>query len=202
MQVPLLFTAALCSVAISYWRAQDRAIWVFEAVAVLIGVPLLFLTRHAFPLTPLLYWLFFLHAQLLLMGAHYTYAEVPFGNWLRRHLRLSRNPYDRIGHFAQGFVPAILLRELILRTSDLGRGWWLPVLVVASCLGFSAFYELIEWRIAVARHETPEKFLSTQGDPWDTQWDMCCALVGAISSLCLLSRRHDLQLLAMGIPLR
>ncbi len=192
-----LFTAlaALTVVALiaSFVGARDRPLWFFEAAGVLIGLPLLLVTRRRFPVTPLLYCLFFLHALILLAGAHYTYAEVPFGFWLKRTLGLSRNPFDRIGHFAQGFVPAMLLRELLLRTSKLGRGKWLWLLVTASCLGFSAFYELIEWWTAVATHSDAELFLGNQGDPWDTQWDMFSALIGAVTAQCLLGQWHARQ---------
>jgi putative membrane protein len=161
---------------------------------VLIGLPLVLATRRRFPLTPLLYLLLAVHAVILMVGGKYTYAEVPAGFWVRDWLGLARNHYDRLGHFAQGFVPAILAREILWRRSPLRRSRWLGFVVVSVCLAFSAFYELIEWWTAAATGEAAEAFLGTRGDPWDTQWDMFLALLGALSSLALLSRTHDRQL--------
>jgi putative membrane protein len=158
---------------------------------VLIGVPLLVATFSAFRLSPLLYRLLFLHAVILAVGGHYTYANVPIGFWAQDLLELSRNHYDRIGHLAQGFIPAILAREILLRRSPLRRGRWLFFLVVCVCLAFSAFYELIEWCAALIGGDSAESFLGTQGDVWDTQWDMFLALLGALAAQCLLGRAHD-----------
>ena len=157
----------------------------------------LWATRRRFPLTPLLYRLLCFHALVLILGGYYTYAHVPLGDWVKDALGLARNPYDRLGHFTQGFVPAILVRELLLRTSPLRRGVWLYVLSVSVCMAFSAFYELIEWWAAVIGGSNAEAFLGTQGDVWDTQWDMFCALVGANVALCLLGRVHDRQVAAI-----
>jgi putative membrane protein len=151
-------------------------------------------TYRKFPLTPLLYRLLFVHALILILGGHYTYARVPVGYWFQDLLDLSRNHYDRLGHFAQGFIPAILVREILLRRSPLIRGKWLFFLTVSVCLAFSAFYEFTEWWAAVAGGESAENFLGTQGDIWDTQWDMFLAFVGAITSQLLLSKVHDRQL--------
>jgi len=138
--------------------------------------------------------LLFLHAVILMVGGHYTYARVPVGNWVQDWLDLSRNHYDRLGHLAQGFIPAILVREILIRLSPLRRGRWLFFLAVCVCLAFSAFYELLEWWAALIGGEASESFLGTQGDVWDTQWDMFLALFGAISALFLLARAHDRSL--------
>jgi putative membrane protein len=176
----------------------DRMTWLLETLPVMLGLLILPLTYRRFPLTPLLYRLLALHAVILIVGGHYTYAEVPLGNWLRDALELSRNHYDRLGHLAQGFIPAILAREILLRRSPLRAGGWLFFIVACICLAFSAFYEMIEWWTALISAEAAEAFLGTQGDPWDTQWDMFLALIGALSSQLLLARRHDRQLAALA----
>jgi putative membrane protein len=150
-------------------------------------------------LTTLLCCLLAVHAVILMVGGHYTYAEVPLGFWVRDALGLARNHYDRLGHFAQGFVPAILAREILLRNTPLRRGGWLFFLVVCVCLAFSALYELIEWWTALISGEGATAFLGTQGDVWDTQWDMFLALVGALTAQLLLARVHDRQLVARGL---
>jgi putative membrane protein len=167
---------------------------------VLLGVPILVATHRRFPLSPLLYRLLFLHALILMVGGHWTYARVPAGFWVRDWLHLSRNPWDRLGHFAQGFVPALLVREVLLRTSPLRRGAWLFFLVVCVCLAASAFYEFIEWWAAWIGGASAESFLGTQGDPWDTQWDMFTALLGALAAQLLLGRTQDRSLARMGVP--
>jgi putative membrane protein len=172
----------------------ERGTWLLEVVPVLIGAPLLLATGRRFPLTPLTYRLIFVHALILILGGHYTYARVPLGFWLQDLLDLSRNHYDRLGHLAQGFIPAILAREVLLRTSPLRPGRWLFALVTSVCLAFSAVYELIEWWAAAIGGEEAESFLGTQGDVWDTQWDMFLALLGALSAQLLLARRHDREL--------
>jgi len=176
----------------------DRLTWTLETLPVMIGILLLVLTWRSFPLTPLLYRLLAIHAVILMIGGYYTYAEVPLFNWLRDSLELSRNHYDRVGHFVQGFVPAILAREVLIRRSPLTGGGWLFLVVTSICLAFSAFYELIEWWTALLNEEAAASFLGTQGDHWDTQWDMFLALTGAILSQLLLSRRHDRQLAALA----
>ena len=165
-----------------------------EVFPILLGVPLLIATRRRFPLTPLAYRLLFLHALILMLGGHYTYARVPFGFWLQDLLGLARNPYDRLGHLAQGFVPAILTREILLRRGVLRRGGWLFFLVTCVCLSLSACYEFIEWGSAEIGGASADDFLGTQGDVWDTQWDMLCALIGALLAQLALGRMHDREL--------
>ncbi|MCX5366155.1 DUF2238 domain-containing protein [Streptomyces sp. NBC_00124] len=195
----LLAGVVVVGVALSAWGAQDRTTWFLETVWVLVGLPLVVLTRRRFPLTDLLCCLLAAHALVLVIGGHYTYAEVPFGNWLRDELGLERNPYDRFGHLMQGFVPAVLVRELLSRTSPLRGSRWLAPLTVCACLAFSAVFEMLEWLAAVLGGQAADAFLATQGDVWDTQWDMFCALVGATVSVLLLSRPHDRQLAARAL---
>lgn len=189
-----MFGALLAALVVSAWAPRDTPTWFMEAAPVLIGLPLVLASREKFPFTPLLYRLLFAHALILLVGAHYTYAEVPAGAWVSAYFGSARNHYDRLGHFAQGFVPAILARELLLRRSSLVRGRWLFFLVCCVCLAFSACYELMEWAAAAVLGEDADAFLGTQGDPWDTQWDMFLALMGSIFSQLILSRRHDREL--------
>ncbi len=172
----------------------DRFTWVMEVFPVLIAVPVLILTYTRFRFTPLVYTLIAIHACILMVGGKYTYAQVPLGFWMERVFGFTRNHYDRIGHFAQGFVPALVAREILSRQSPLKGSRWLPFLVVCFCLAFSAFYELIEWWTALAKGASADAFLGTQGDPWDTQWDMFYALVGAVTGLVTLSRVHERQL--------
>ena len=178
----------------SGWAPKDRFTWFLEVLPVLIGIPLLYWAKEWFPLTPLLYGLLTLHAVILLVGGHYTYAEVPLGAWMQEAFGFARNHYDRIGHFTQGFVPAILFREILLRRSPLKPGAWIFVIVCSFCLSFSALYELFEWRVASRTGQSATAFLGTQGDEWDTQWDMFLALVGSITSQTLLSSVHDRHL--------
>ncbi|MBA3496954.1 MAG: DUF2238 domain-containing protein [Gemmatimonadales bacterium] len=177
---------------------HDRFTWWLEVAPILIGVPALILLYPTLRLTPLTYALVWLHCLILMLGGHYTYAQVPLGFWIQDALGFARNHYDRIGHFAQGFIPAMLAREIFIRRSPLGGSRWLPFLVVCFCLAFSAFYELIEFWTALAVGGAATDFLGTQGDVWDTQWDMQLALVGAIVSLLTLSRAQDRQLEARG----
>ena len=178
----------------SAWRPHDWPTWFLEAVPVLITLPLLAAIYRRFSFTALAYWMMALHAVVLLVGAHYTYAEVPLFNDLRDAWDLERNHYDRIGHIAQGLFPSIVIREILLRRSPLQTGKWLFFVVTCIALAISAFYELIEWWVAVATDDGAVAFLGTQGDPWDTQWDMCLALCGALAAQLLLSRTHDRQL--------
>ena len=180
----------------------DRATWVLEVFPIFVAVPVLLLTFRRFPLTPLAYVLIFLHALILMLGGHYTYARVPLGFWVQDLLDLGRNHYDRLGHLAQGFVPAILVREVLLRRSPLVRGRWLFVLVTAFCLAVSACYEFVEWWAALIGGESAEAFLGTQGDVWDTQWDMFLALIGAVVAQLTLSRVHGRQLARLPASLR
>ncbi len=176
------------------WSARapfDRATWWMEVAPVMIAAPLLVATHRRFPLTPLLQVLIAAHALVLIVGGAWTYAKVPFGFWLQDVLALDRNPYDRIGHFMQGLVPAMVAREILLRLRVVrGRGW-LFYIVTSICLAISALYELIEWGAAVALGQGADAFLGTQGDPWDTQSDMAMALVGAIVGQVLLGRWQD-----------
>jgi putative membrane protein len=173
---------------------HDRFTWFLEVFPVMLGVPALILVYPRFRFTPLVYTLIALHSIILMIGGKYTYAEVPFGFWMQGAFGFARNHYDRIGHFAQGFVPAMVAREILLRRSPLGGSRWLPFVVICFCLAFSAFYELIEFWTALATGGAAEAFLGTQGDPWDTQWDMMLALIGSIAALATLGRMHDRQL--------
>ena len=161
------------------------------------GAPVLVATHRRFPFTPLLYVLMALHAMVLMVGGHWTYAEVPAGHWVRDWLHLARNPYDRLGHLFQGFMPVLLFREVLFRKSVLRPGIWSIVVLLLMVLGLSAAYELLEWLTAVATGSKADAFLGTQGDPWDTQWDMACALTGGSPALLALSRLHDRQRTAL-----
>jgi len=189
-------------------KPHDFFTWLLEVGPVLIGLPLAFAVQRRFPLSGLLLGLLWLHSVILIVGGHYTYARVPLGDWAMEWFGWSRNNYDKLGHFAQGFVPAILTREILLRTSPLkhqqngpfdtaqGNGSvrpsrWLGFLVVSVCLAFSAFYELLEWAVAELSGAAADDFLGTQGYAWDTQTDMALALVGAVAALLLLARAHD-----------
>ncbi len=165
-----------------------------EAGPAVIAVAVLAITYRRFPLTPLLYWLILVHSVILMVGAHYTYAEVPAFDWLQEQWGLSRNYYDKVGHFAQGFVPAIAAREVLIRLSPLVPGRWLAFVVVSICLAISAAYELLEWMVALISESGAEAFLGTQGDEWDTQSDMAMALLGACLALVSCGAVHDRQL--------
>ena len=174
----------------------DRFTWFLENAPVILGVPVLAATYRRFPLTDLLYGLIALHALVLMVGGHWTYAEVPAGHWVQARLHLARNPYDRLGHLFQGFVPVLLFREVLVRKGVLRLGRWSAFVLILMALGLSAAYELVEWQTAVWTGSSADAFLGTQGDPWDTQWDMACALIGASAALALLGRRHDRALVA------
>lgn len=189
-----LLSAFSLAVLWSVWRPHDYFTWILETFPAFIGLAVLLLTYRRFPLTSMVYVLVFLHALILLVGGHYTYAEVPLFNWIRDSFHLARNHFDRVGHFAQGFVPAIIAREILLRRTALRPGGWLNYIVLSCCLAISAMYELLEWRVSVATGEAADAFLGTQGDPWDTQQDMATCLVGAIAALLSLSLWHDRQL--------
>ena len=172
----------------------DRTTWILEVFPIFLAVPLLMATFHRFPLTPLVYRLIFVHALILMLGGHYTYAKVPLGFWMQEIFGFSRNHYDRIGHFAQGFVPAIIAREILIRRSPLKGGRWLIFIVLCVCLAISACYEFIEWWSALIGGNAADAFLGTQGDPFDTQADMFMALVGACTAQLLLARVHDREI--------
>lgn len=189
-----LLASVLIGLVWSGTAPYDRFTWFLEVVPVLVALPILLLTWRRFPLTALSYGLIALHAWILMVGGHYTYAEMPLFDWLQEQLGLARNHYDRVGHLAQGFIPAILAREILIRTSPLKPGGWLFFLVVCVCLAISACYEFLEWWVAELSGSDAVAFLATQGDVWDTQWDMFLALVGALAALLLLSGFHDRQL--------
>lgn len=187
--------------AVLIWSAinpAERVTWWLEVLPALAGLALLVYTRKSFPLTPLLYWLILAHCVILMVGGHYTYAEVPLGDWVEQWVGGSRNNYDKLGHFAQGFVPAILAREILIRKHVVSGRGWLNYIVASIVLAFSAFYELIEWWVALLSESGSDSFLGTQGYVWDTQSDMLFALVGACLALLLLSKIHDRQIKAMG----
>jgi putative membrane protein len=175
-------------------RPHDYFTWFLEVLPAIIGFVLLAATYRSFPLTPLLYTLLIIHAAILILGGHYTYAEVPLGFWMQRVFHTARNNYDRIGHFAQGFVPAIIAREVLIRKNVVRSRGWLYFIVVSICLAISAAYELLEWRVSVATGSKGDAFLGTQGDVWDTQEDMATCFVGALLAPLLLGRIHDRQL--------
>ncbi len=190
----LLVVIMLAALVMSGAIARDRLTWVLETIWAMVGLAVIAWYWGRFPLTRLLCWLLALHALVLIHGGTYTYSLTPGGFWLQELLGTARNPWDRLGHLMQGFVPAILARELLLRLTPLRRGGWLTYLVLAACLSFSAFFELIEWWAALIYGADADAFLATQGDQWDTQWDMFLCLCGAIAALLLLSRWHDRQL--------
>ena len=178
----------------SAWNPHDYPTWWLEVSPALAGLALLIATRRSFPLTPLAYWLILAHAVVLMVGGHYTYAEVPAGDWVRDLVGGERNNYDKLGHFVQGFVPAIIAREILIRNRVVNRRGWIGFIVVCICLAVSAFYELLEWWVALFSEEAAEAFLGTQGYVWDTQSDMFLALIGATLAVILLTRLHDRQL--------
>lgn len=190
--------AVLALVVVSGIRPHETGTWLMEVAPVLIALPLLLATHRRFPLTTLVYVLIALHCAVLALGGHYTYARVPLGFWMQDAFGFERNHYDRIGHLMQGFVPAMIAREILLRLTPLQRGGWLFTLVTAVALAISALYELIEWGAAAALGAGADDFLGTQGDPFDTQKDMFCAWLGAMAAQLLLARWHDRQLRALA----
>ena len=199
MRFPGILLGLLISVLV--WSAIDpaeRLTWWLESLPVLIAVPLLMATAARFPLTPLAYGLIWLHCVILLVGAHYNYAHVPAGNWLRDAFDLSRNHYDRLGHFVQGAIPAIVARELLIRLTPIRPDKWLFAIVTLSMLGVSAAYELLEWLAAVVAGADADSFLGHQGDVWDAQKDMALALTGAMLAQLFLGRLHDRQIMTLA----
>jgi putative membrane protein len=219
----LLLMATLIALAVSGLQPYDRVTWAMEVAPVIIALPILFATRRNFPLTTLLYVLIFMHALVLILGGAYTYARVPVGGWVQQAFDLARNPYDKLGHFMQGFVPAMVAREILIRKyvapwtlravppsgSELSFGRsggeahalgrrMVAFLCICIALAISAVYELVEWWAALALGQGAEEFLGTQGDPWDTQSDMFCAGLGALFALLTLSAVHDRQLAALN----
>ena len=186
-----LYAAVLAATA---WRPYDPFTWFLEVLPALIAIPVLVLTARRWPLTDLLYVLLFVHGTILAVGGHYTYARVPLGFWMEDWFGFTRNHYDRVGHFAQGFIPAMVARELLLRFAGVRRGAWLGILAVCSALAVSALYELLEWGVAEVTGTAAEDFLGTQGDAWDTQKDIAMALLGALAALMAMPRSHDRSL--------
>jgi putative membrane protein len=201
MRFGAIVLAVFCIVlAWSAVRPHDYFTWFLEVFPALIGLIIVLTVRNRFPLTPLLLTLLCLHAIILMIGGHYTYAEVPLGFWIQHAFGFARNNYDRIGHFAQGFVPAIAAREVLIRLNVVRRRGWLFFIVVSICLAISAAYELLEWTVAISTGNKSDAFLGTQGDVWDTQKDMFTAFIGAIVAQLVLSRWHDRQIEALGAP--
>lgn len=175
-------------------KPYDYFTWALEVAPAVIGLIVMAVTRNTFPLTALVYFLILIHCVILMVGGHYTYAEVPLFDWIKEALDQSRNNYDKLGHFAQGFVPVMIAREIVVRKEIINGKVWMAFFVVCFTLAFSAFYELIEWWVALLSGEDAEAFLGTQGYVWDTQSDMGLALLGAICALFLLSKMHDKQI--------
>jgi putative membrane protein len=192
--VPLLALAMVLLLAASGIAPYDRATWLMEVAPIFLAAPVLVWTWRRFPLTSLLYLLIAAHAVILMLGGLYTYARVPLGFWMEQTLHLSRNPYDKVGHFAQGFVPALIAREVFLRRRIVPNRRW------AAGLAISALYELVEWGAAVALGQGADAFLGTQGDIWDTQSDMAMALLGAVVAMACLARIQDRQIAQLGNP--
>jgi putative membrane protein len=190
-----IFTLVLLWSAIN---PREYFTWFLEVLPALIAFVLLLLTGKRFPFTPLAYTLILVHSIILMIGGHYTYAEMPLFDWLRDLFQLERNNYDKVGHFAQGFIPAIIGREILIRNHVVTGNHWLALIVVSICLAISAFYEMVEWWVALMLNEAAEAFIGAQGYVWDTQSDMAWALTGAVTALLLLSKRHDRQIAALG----
>jgi putative membrane protein len=186
-----LLIVNLAALVLSGWKPYERLTWLLEVLPTLIALPVLILTRRSYPLSTLLYVLITLHALVLAGGGAYTYARVPLGSWVQEAFGLARNPYDKLGHLTQGFVPALIAREILLRGGYVRGRKMLAFVCICIPLAFSAFYELVEWWAALALGQGADEFLGTQGDQWDTQSDMFCALIGAAAALLLLSSAHD-----------
>jgi putative membrane protein len=193
-----LLIATIIALVVSGWRPYDRITWFMEVAPVLIAIPLLLATRERYPLTTLLYVLICAHALVLILGGAYTYARVPLGHWVQDVFGLSRNPYDKLGHFMQGFVPAMIAREILVRGGYVRGRRMLAFLCVCVALAISATYELVEWWAALAMGQGADEFLGTQGDQWDTQSDMFLAMIGAVTALVALAGLHDRQLAALA----
>lgn len=188
-------------IAVLAWSAigpKDYPTWTLEVLPAIVAAIILWLTRHRFPLTRMLYILILIHCIILIVGGHYTYAEVPLFDWIRDEFGQERNNYDKLGHFMQGFVPAMVAREITIRNKVFSTAGWRNLFIVGLCMGISAVYELVEWVVALASDEAAEAFLGTQGDVWDTQSDMAFALAGAMLALILLGRLHDRQMKSAG----
>jgi len=198
---PLQTAWIVIFLAVLVWSGigpHDYPTWWLEVAPALIAAAILWFTRERFPLTRLTYILVLIHCTILMVGGHYTYAEVPLGEWIREAFDQTRNNYDKLGHFAQGFIPAIVAREILIRLNIINFAGWRNFLIVCLCLAISAFYELIEWWVALLSAEAADSFLGTQGYVWDTQSDMAWALFGAVVSLLVLGSLHDRQLRALN----
>jgi putative membrane protein len=194
-RVLIVFLVILCGLLVATAvHPYDRITWLMEVAPVLIVLPILALTCRRFPLTPLLYFLIFLHAIILITGGAYTYARVPLGFWIERLFSFSRNDYDRIGHFFQGLVPALAAREVLLRAGYVSSRRMALFLSICVAMAVSAWYELLEWAAAVSLGAKADDFLGTQGDPWDTQWDMFMCFIGAVAAMAGLTREQDRQI--------
>lgn len=193
-----LWVLLAVSLAWSGWHPADRFTWFLEVAPIFIISAVLLAIYRYFYFSRLVCWLMLAHAIVLMIGGHYTYAQVPLFNWIRDAFHLARNHYDRLGHFMQGFVPALISREVLIRRGVLKRGPWLNFIVVCICLAISATYELFEWQAAVWTGSKADAFLGTQGDPWDTQWDMTMALIGGITAVSLMPGRHDQSMKKLG----
>ena len=196
------YTWIVIFLAVFIWSGiapKDMVTWALEVAPAAIGGGILWFTRDSFRLTPLAYVLILIHCIILMVGGHYTYAEVPLFDWIGEVFDHTRNNYDKVGHFAQGFIPAVVAREIVIRKRVFNAAAWRNFFIVCFCLGFSAFYELIEWWVALLSEEAADSFLGTQGYIWDTQSDMGWALLGAILALLLLGKLHDKQLHARGL---
>jgi putative membrane protein len=197
--LPVIWVAIFASALVwSGFEPKDRVIWMLEVSPAILAAIVLLATRRRFPLTRLAYVLILVHCIILMVGGHYTYAEVPAGDWFRELFDPPRNNYDKLGHLAQGFIPAIVAREVVIRLKVFNGAAWRNFFIVSFCLAASAFYELIEWWVAVLSDSGAQAFLGTQGYAWDTQSDMLLALVGASLGLILLGRIHDRQLAALA----
>jgi len=197
MSQPLTIVWLAIFIAALVWSGvapKDYPTWVLEVFPALVGIVVMAWTFQRFPLTPLVYWLILVHSIILMIGGHYTYAEVPLGDWLGHVLGETRNNYDKLGHFAQGFVPALIAREILLRRRIVNGRGWTHFITVCICLAISAFYELIEWMVAMLSGQAADAFLGTQGYVWDTQSDMAWCLVGALTAIIILARLHDGQI--------
>jgi putative membrane protein len=194
----LLLAVGLAFLGLGWAPRADRFTWFMENLPVVLGVPALAATHRRFPLTNLLYGLIALHCLVLMVGGYWTYAEVPAGHWVKAWLHLARNPYDRLGHLFQGFVPVLLFREVLFRKGILKPGAWSVFVLLLMVLGLSAAYELLEWQTAVWTGTSADAFLGSQGDPWDTQWDMACALIGASAALTFLAGPQDRLLMRIS----
>jgi len=198
-QLPMIWATVFLTVLVwSGIEPKDTTTWMLEVAPAIVGAAILLATRKRFPLTRLVYVLILIHCVILMVGGHYTYAEVPLGDWFRDLFDPPRNNYDKLGHLAQGFIPAIIAREVVIRFDVFSSAAWRNFFIVCFCLAVSAFYELIEWWVALISGEAADAFLGTQGYVWDTQSDMFLALIGAVLALALLSRLHDRQIQRVG----